>query len=133
MNFLFLFLQKIRQPVLFSCQLITFNSNSIPTLLKGGQDLPKIGSLGFLVQTFLLENGDKPEKGGLPLLLLLYSSITFTLYFGKVKFPLLLQDSHPSLYSTNTQKTTQTNFFDYQCKVFLNIEKVLVKISEEQP
>ena len=40
--------------------------------------------------------------GGLPLFLLLYSSITFTLYVGKVKFPLLLQDSHPSLYSTKT-------------------------------
>ena len=49
---------------------------------------------------FLLERGDKPEK--VPFLLLLYSSITFTLYVGKVKFPLLLQDSHPSLYSTKT-------------------------------
>ena len=33
----------------------------------------------------------------------------------------------------NTQKTTRTNFFEYQSKMFLNIEKVLVKISEEQP
>ena len=28
--------------------------------------------------------------------------VTFTLYVGKVKFHLLLQDSHPSLYSTKT-------------------------------
>ena len=40
--------------------------------------------------------------GGVPLFLLLFSSITFTLYVGKVKFPLLLQYSHPSLYSTKT-------------------------------
>ena len=33
----------------------------------------------------------------------------------------------------NTQKTTRTNFFEYQRKMYLNIEKVLVKISEEQP
>ena len=33
---------------------------------------------------------------------LISSSITFTLYVGKVKFPLLLQDSHPSLYGTKT-------------------------------
>ena len=32
----------------------------------------------------------------------------------------------------NTQKTTQTNFFEYQGKMFQNIEKVLVKISEKQ-
>ena len=32
----------------------------------------------------------------------------------------------------NTQKTTRTNFFEYQGKMFLNIEKVLVKISEKQ-
>ena len=62
----------------------------------------------------MLERGDKPEKGGggggrggkcrngvVATFLLLYSSITsFTLYVGKVKFPFLLQDSHPSLYST---------------------------------
>ena len=33
----------------------------------------------------------------------------------------------------NTQKSTWTIFFKYQGKMFLNIEKVLVKISEEQP
>ena len=70
-----------------------------------------------------------------------------------------MQDSHSSLYSTktlyhlhisdpfrsftenvdcfikvvwNTQKNTSTNFFEYQVKMFLNIEKVLVKISEER-
>ena len=31
-----------------------------------------------------------------------------------------------------TQKSTWTIFFKYQGKMFLNIEKVLVKISEEQ-
>ena len=33
----------------------------------------------------------------------------------------------------NTQETTQTNIFEYPEKIFLNIEKVLVKTSEEQP
>ena len=32
----------------------------------------------------------------------------------------------------NTQKSTRINFFKYQVKMFLNVEKVLVKISEEQ-
>ena len=31
------------------------------------------------------------------------------------------------------QKTTWTNFFEHQGKIFLNIEKVLVKIIEKQP
>ena len=68
----------------------------------------------------MLEREEKPEKGmgvdvemgGLPVFLLFYSSITFTLCVGKVKFFLLhfflqsfelaMQDSHPSLYSTET-------------------------------
>ena len=33
----------------------------------------------------------------------------------------------------NTQKSTWTSIFEYQGKVFLNIEKVLVKVNEEQP
>ena len=33
----------------------------------------------------------------------------------------------------NTQKSTWTNLFTYQGKMFLNIENNLVKISEEQP
>ena len=33
----------------------------------------------------------------------------------------------------NTQKSIRTNLFDYRGKIFLNIENVLVKISEEQP
>ena len=33
----------------------------------------------------------------------------------------------------NTQKSTWSIFFEYQGMVFLNIEKVLEKISEEQP
>ena len=94
---------------------------------------------------------------------LLYSSITFTLRVGNIKFLLLhfilqsfdlaMQDSDPSFYSTktlinsgsvqkilttllklvqNTQKTTQTNLFEYQGKMFLNIETVLIKVSEKQ-
>ena len=65
-----------------------------------GEDFPKIESLGGGVRNFLLERGDKPEKGGgrgvdvemrgSPLFLLLYSSITFTLCGGKVRFPLVL-------------------------------------------
>ena len=82
-----------------------------PSLIKGGGGIESLG--GGRVQHFLLEMGDKPEKGrrgggfdvemgALPLFLLLYSSVTFTLHVGKVKFPLLLQDSHPSLCSTKT-------------------------------
>ena len=33
----------------------------------------------------------------------------------------------------NTQKSTWTKFFKYQGKMFLDIEKVLVKINEDQP
>ena len=33
----------------------------------------------------------------------------------------------------NTQKSIRTNLFEYQAKIFLNIENVLTKISEEQP
>ena len=68
--------------------------------------------MGEGVQNFLLETGNKLEKAGLPLFLLLYSSIAFTLYVGKAKFPLLLfflwsfelamQDFHSSLYITKT-------------------------------
>ena len=32
----------------------------------------------------------------------------------------------------NTQKRIRTNFFEYEGKMFLNIKKVLVKISEEK-
>ena len=53
--------------------------------------------LGGRVRNFLLERGDKPEKcvcvcggGGGCHFLLLYSSITFTVCGGKVRFPLLL-------------------------------------------
>ena len=35
-----------------------------PPIIKGGQDLPKFQSLGGL-PNFLLERGNKPEKGGL--------------------------------------------------------------------
>ena len=70
-----------------------------PPIIKGWGDFPKIGSLGMVPKLFL-ERGDKLEKvelvwkwgvrGGLPLFLLLYSSIIFTLCVEKVKFPLLL-------------------------------------------
>ena len=32
-----------------------------------------------------------------------------------------------------TQKSTWKNVFEYQGKMFLNIEKILVKINDEQP
>ena len=70
------------------------------------------------VRNFSLERGINLKRGGwyrnggLLLFLLLYSSITFTPYVRKVKFPLLLfflrsfelamQDFHPRLYSTKT-------------------------------
>ena len=57
---------------------------------KGGRTFQKLSQFGGGVQNFLLERGDKPEKGGvgwgggwcrngeLPLFILLYSSITLT-------------------------------------------------------
>ena len=83
----------------------------------GGRTFQKLSHLG--VSNFLLERGDKPEKGGwcrnmggCHFFLLLYSSITFTLSVGKKKFlyylsvlqsfELAMQDSHSSLYSTKT-------------------------------
>ena len=81
-------------------------------------------------------------------------------YFSVLQsFELAMQDSDPGLSSTktlyhlyisdlfhvqkmltalfklvwNTQKSTWINFFAYQGKMFLNIEKVLLKIREEQP
>ena len=95
-------------------------------------------------------------KRGDAAFLSLYSSITFTVSVKKLKFSLLLlilwsfvlvmQDSH-LIYSRsvkktltalfkliwNTQKRTWTNFFAYQGKMFLSIEKILMKVSEEQP
>ena len=61
-----------------------------PPLFKGGQDLPKTESLvgGGGVRNFLLERGDKPVKGGLPLFY--YFTVQSYVCVGKVKFPLLL-------------------------------------------
>ena len=87
-------------------------------LLKEGWDLPKIESLGG-VRKFLLERGDKHEKGGVDIemrwvatFLLLYSSITFTVcvcgggskvpFISLQYFELAIQDSHPCLYCTKT-------------------------------
>ena len=69
-----------------------------PTLIKRrGRTFQKLSHLGVGVRIFLLERGDKPEKGrgwcrngGVDTFLLLYSSITFTVCRGKVRFPLLL-------------------------------------------
>ena len=71
--------------------------------MEGGRTFQKLSHLEGGVRNFLLERGDKPEKGGgrggrgvdvemrgSPLFLLLYSSITFTLCGGKVRFPLVL-------------------------------------------
>ena len=91
------------------------------------------------------------------------SKVTFNTSFNNIvlhSFELATQDSHPILvfvYSIciflmnsesvenimtalfklvwNTQKGTSTNLFEYhgEIEMFLNIENVLVKISEEQP
>ena len=56
---------KTRKSLLFSDDIV--GTLRPPTLLKGRggeQDLPKIESLGW-IRNFLLERGDKPEKGGL--------------------------------------------------------------------
>ena len=60
----------------------------------GGVGPSKIESLGG-VRNFMLDRGDKPERGerlmrGFSLFLLPYSSITFTLCVGKLKFPLFI-------------------------------------------
>ena len=93
---------------------ITIVGPPYPTIIKGG-----VGG----VQNVLLQRGDKSEKegwfrngggrGGVATFLLSYSSITFTVFVGKVKFPLLLfeysvfwvshsRSCHPSLYCTKT-------------------------------
>ena len=95
--------------------------NPPPPYLRGGGVGPSenCGTRG--VQNFLLQRRDKPEKGGwcrngggIANVLLLYSSITFTVCVEKVGFPLLLfgsslfsvnhssQDSHSCLYCTKT-------------------------------
>ena len=69
-------------------QLMTSSQLEPPTLLKRGQELPKIESLGG-VQNFLLERGDKSEKEGRFFNNFQFSSITFTVCGGKVRFHLL--------------------------------------------
>ena len=70
-------------PLLGRKRLLTDIVGTPPPLLKGGQDLPKNESLVGVPKT-LLERGENPENGvdvemgGLPLFLLLYSSIAFT-------------------------------------------------------
>ena len=63
----------------------------------GGRTFQKLSHFGL--QNFLLEMGNKPVKrgrcrngggGGGATFLLLYSSVIFTVYEGKVRFPLLL-------------------------------------------
>ena len=49
---------------LFSFNIFTSIHSWNPPLLKGGRAFQKLSHLGG-VQTFLLESGDKPEKGGL--------------------------------------------------------------------
>ena len=59
-----------------------------PLIKGGGRTFEKFSHLGG-VRNFLLESGDKPERGGggdvemegLPLFLLLYSSVQSHLYF----------------------------------------------------
>ena len=92
----------------------------------------------------------------------IYSVCGKTKVFFLQSFELAMQDSHPSLYSTKTLyhlnisdpfwyytknvdcfikislEYTQNYieiffFFEYQGKVFLNIENVLAKISEKKP
>ena len=69
-------------------------------------------SWGGGVRNFLLEREESLKNGGVATFLLNYSSITFSLCVGKVKFSWLLfflrsfelamQDSHPRFYSTKT-------------------------------
>ena len=90
------------------------------------------------------------------------SKVSFIMFrfFSLLSLALTMQDSHRSLYSTkrieictflidsdsvqkmlitllklvlNTQKGAWIIFFKYQGKMFLNIEKILVKINEKQP
>ena len=50
--------------IVFHDTVVSVHSWKPPPLLGGGLDLPKIRSRGGGVQKFLLERGDKPEKGG---------------------------------------------------------------------
>ena len=69
-----------------------------PLLIKGEGVGPSKNWVTWEVQNFLLERGDKSEKwqgvdvemGEVDTFLLPYSSITFTVGVGKVRFPLLL-------------------------------------------
>ena len=53
----------------------------------------------------------------------------FLIHSGSV--PKMLTVLYQSVW--NTEKTTWTILFEHQGKIFLNIEKVLMKISEKQP
>ena len=70
-----------------------------PLPLLKGRTFQKLSHLGR-VRNFLLERGNKSEKGGyvemdegVAIFLLPYSSITFTVFVRKVRFPLLLFES----------------------------------------
>ena len=104
-----------------------------PPLLK---DLPKIESLWGGLQNFLLERGDKPEKGawcrkgGLPLFLLLYSSITFTVCGGKVRFHLLLFRSSV-FWVSHAQFSSKSLTPDIICKFLIHsgsLQKMLTAL-----
>ena len=56
-------------------------------------------------------------------------SYIFLIHSGSV--PKMLTVLYQSVW--NTEKTTWTILFEHQGKIFLNIEKVLMKISEKQP
>ena len=115
------------------------------------------------MQNFLPERGYKPEKGTATFFTnLQISSIAFT-FSDLQSFELAMQDFHPRSHPSfvlkpssictffihsgslqkmltalfnlawNTQKSMWTIFFEHQGKVFFSIEKILEKMSQDQP
>ena len=88
--------------------------------MGGGRTFQKLSDLeggGGGVRNFLLEREDKPEKGGVDVVhsgsLLKMSTVLFNLV-------------------RNTKKSIRIIFFECQCKVFLSIERILEKTSQDQ-
>ena len=96
---------------------------------------------GYKISIFLLERGNKAEKGwggggggGSLFFITLQFNHIYCVCVGKARFLLLLFGSSVFLVSRARFSSSKwTIFFESQGKMFLSIEKVLEKISEEQP
>ena len=89
-----------------------------------------------MVQNFLLERGDKPVKGGVDVEMgggggchFFIYNCTFLIHYGSVQKMLTVSFN----FVWNTQKNKWAIFFECPGNMFLSIEKVFKKISEDQP